>query len=112
MNPGDTVVVKKDKSSLYPPWDPRPFTVTNVKGTKVFLEWDDQPKVRFKDNCKLIKFPVGDNSTVLAGDRIVKVDDDDDFCKNLVLNNVRTRVEQAVVDGFLNNNLEDLVPNL
>ena len=38
MNPGDMVVVKQEKSSLHPSWDPRPFTITKVKGTKVFLE--------------------------------------------------------------------------
>ena len=50
------------------------------------------------------------NSTVLAGDRIVEVDEDDDLCKNLVVNSFRARMEQAFVNGFLNNSLEDLVP--
>ena len=38
MDPGDTVVVKQEKLSLHPPWDPRPFAITKVKGSKVFLE--------------------------------------------------------------------------
>ena len=59
MNPGDTVVIKKKKSSLHPPGDPGPFTITKVKGTKVFLERDGKPKVRSKDKCKLVKLPKG-----------------------------------------------------
>ena len=38
MNPGDKVVVKQEKLSLHPLWDPQPFTITKVKGIKVFLE--------------------------------------------------------------------------
>ena len=57
INPGDTVVVKQDRLSLHPPWDPRPFTITKVKGTKVFLEQDGKPKVRSKNKSKLVKIP-------------------------------------------------------
>ena len=40
------------------------------------------------------------------------MNDGDNLCTNLVLDNVRARVEQAVVNRFHDNDLEDLVPNI
>ena len=80
--------------------------MTKVKGTKVFLERDGKPKARTKDKCKLFKLPKRggliiehaaketindfDDSTILAGDRIVQLDDDDyDLFTDSVLNIAR-----------------------
>ena len=54
-----------------------------------------------------------DDSTILTGYRIVELDDDDDdLCTNLVLDNVKTRADHVVVNRFLNNDFEDLVPDM
>ena len=54
-----------------------------------------------------------DDSTILAGDIIIELDDDDDeLCTNLVLDNSRARAEHVVVNRFLDNDLEDLVPEI
>ena len=54
---GYVVAKKQENSSLQAPWDPKPLTVTKVKGTKVFSERDGQPKVRSKDKCNVVKLP-------------------------------------------------------
>ena len=32
---GDKVLVKQEKTTTKPPWDPNPYKVTKVKGTKI-----------------------------------------------------------------------------
>ena len=54
---GDAVVVKQLKTTTQPPWDPKPFKVTEVKGTKLFLEKGGKSKVKSLDKCKLVKLP-------------------------------------------------------
>ena len=57
INPGDSVVIEQDKTTLQPPWDPEPFKVTKEKGTKIYMEKDSKPKIRSQDKCKLEKLP-------------------------------------------------------
>ena len=57
IKPGDKVVVKQEKTTTQLPWDPRPYMVTKVKNTKIFLERDAKPKIRSIEKCKLVKLP-------------------------------------------------------
>ena len=49
-------LLKQDKTTLQPPWDPKLFRVTKVKETKIYMERDGKPKIRCQDKCKLVKF--------------------------------------------------------
>ena len=51
------MVVKQDKTTTQPPWDPRLWIVRKVKGTQLHLERDGKLRVRSMDKCKLIKSP-------------------------------------------------------
>ena len=35
VSPGDKVMIQQKKTTTKTPWDPRPFTVTKVKGSQV-----------------------------------------------------------------------------
>ena len=53
---GDKVMVKQQKSTTKPPYDPRPYTVTGTKGNKVEMERGDGSKrVRDKNQIKVLK---------------------------------------------------------
>ena len=52
---GDKIMVKQKKSTLKTPWDPEPFKVVGVEGSRVTAERGDQRKVRAKNNIKVVK---------------------------------------------------------
>ena len=93
-NLGDTVVVKQEKLSLHPP-GPRPFKSLRLMELRCFWNemvsprWDQRTSVNIPKGGSLIIEPVAretmnnfDDSTILAGDRIMEMDDDDDdLCK-------------------------------
>ena len=52
---GDSVMIKQQKTTVKPPFDPKPFTVTKVKGSQVTAERGSKVRVRNKAKVKLIK---------------------------------------------------------
>ena len=56
VNLGDRVLVKQKKSTTKPPYDHRPYTVTETNGNKVTMERADGSKrVRDKNQIKVLK---------------------------------------------------------
>jgi hypothetical protein len=51
---GDSVMIKQQKTTVKPPFDPKPFTVTKVKGSQVTAERGSKVRVRNKAKVKLI----------------------------------------------------------
>ena len=49
VKPGDVGVVKQEKTSVQPPWNPKPWNVMKVYGTKLYLEREGK--------CKVLKAP-------------------------------------------------------
>ena len=52
---GDKVLVQQKKSSLKTPWDPEPYKVKDVLGSKLILERGGKIKERAKNNVKVLK---------------------------------------------------------
>ena len=52
---GDQVLVRRDKTSTKSPWDPNPYKVIEVKGSKVTAERGEQRKARAKNHLKVIR---------------------------------------------------------
>lgn len=55
ITPGDRILIKQQKTSTKPPFDPQPYTVTKVKGTQITASRGDQVKVRNAAKCKLLQ---------------------------------------------------------
>ena len=52
---GDKVLVQQKKSSVRTPWDPAPYEVTEVKGSRVRVQRGDLRYDRAKNNIKVLK---------------------------------------------------------
>ena len=52
---GDQILLQQKKSSVRPPWDPQPYTVVDVQGSKVQATRGDDVKFRAKNNVKKLK---------------------------------------------------------
>ena len=52
---GDRVLVKQDKTTTRPPFDPDPYSVTEVKGTQITAERDGQVKKRNQAKMKKLE---------------------------------------------------------
>ena len=52
---GDKVLIKQQKTTIKPPYNPKPFTVIDVKGTQVKAERGSEVKLRNKAKMKLLK---------------------------------------------------------
>ena len=52
---GDQVLLKQQKTTIKPPWDPEPYTVTEVNGREVQLARRDQRKKRDVNDIKILK---------------------------------------------------------
>ena len=52
---GDKVLVKQKKTSIKPPFDPRPYTVTEVKGTQVTATRGGKERKRNQAKMKVVK---------------------------------------------------------
>ena len=52
---GDRVLVKQDKTTIRPPFDPDPYRVTEVKGTQITAERDGQVKKRNQAKMKKLE---------------------------------------------------------
>ena len=55
IKPGDRVLVKQQKTSTKPPFDPKPYQVKEVKGTQITVIRGKQQKVRSKEKVKLLR---------------------------------------------------------
>ena len=51
---GDQVLIKQQKSTVNPPYDPKPFTVTKVKSAQVTAERGSTTRVRDMSKVKLV----------------------------------------------------------
>ena len=47
---GDRVLIKQEKSMVKPPYDPKPYTVVDVKGAQVTCSRGGKEKKRTKEN--------------------------------------------------------------
>ena len=52
---GDRVLIKQKKTTVKPPFDPKPYTITKVEGMQVTAERGDKIRVRNKAKWKLVK---------------------------------------------------------
>ena len=85
ISPGDKILIKQQKTTIKPPFNPDPFVVTELKGTQVTAERGQKVRVRNRAKVKLLKDrPV---HLQLASreepDRQEEDDDDDDWFLDL-----------------------------
>ena len=59
VKPGDQIMIQQKKSTIKTPWDPKPFTVTQVKGSQVEVQRGEEIKRRALNLIKKIKFRKG-----------------------------------------------------
>ena len=52
---GDKVLFKRDKSTIKSPWDPQPYQVVEVEGSKVIATRGAEKKARAKNHIKVVK---------------------------------------------------------
>ena len=52
---GDRVLIKQQKTSTKPPYDPKPYTVVEVKGTQVTARRGEKERKRNKVKVKVVK---------------------------------------------------------
>ena len=55
INPDDRVLLKQKKSTVDPPYNPHPFTVTAVKGNQVTMTNGKRRRVRDKNYVKRVR---------------------------------------------------------
>ena len=48
-------MIRQKKSTLKTPWDPLPYQVIKIEGSRVTAERNDQRKVRAKNNIMVVK---------------------------------------------------------
>ena len=53
--PGDKILIQQKKTTIKPPWDPTPFTVVDVQGSKVKGQRGEEVKFRAKNRVKVLK---------------------------------------------------------
>ena len=54
ITPGDLILIKQNKTTTKPPFDPKPYKVTKVKGNQVTANRFDQTKTRSKSHVKRV----------------------------------------------------------
>jgi hypothetical protein len=78
---GDKVLIKQQKTTVKPPFDPKPYSVTEVKGTQVTAVRGNQKKVRSKEKVKLLQDRPRHLQGKVAGlsfDSVEEEEDDED----------------------------------
>ena len=55
IQPGDQVLIKQEKTTIKPPFDPTPYDVTEVKGTQVAARRGDRVRIRNMAKVKLLR---------------------------------------------------------
>ena len=59
VGPGDKIMIQQRKTTTQTPWDPRPFTVTKVKGAQVEVQRGEEIKKRALNLIKKLKLRGG-----------------------------------------------------
>jgi len=54
IHPGDKVLIKQQSTTTKPPYDPKPYVVTKVKGTQITAVRGEKVRVRNMAKCKLL----------------------------------------------------------
>ena len=52
VKPGDRVLIKQKKTTTAPPYNPKPFVVTSVKGNQLTLNDGEKKRIRDKNKIK------------------------------------------------------------
>ena len=52
---GDQILIKQDKSTTKPPFDPKPYTVVQVEGNRINAQRDGKSRQRDKNAVKVVK---------------------------------------------------------
>merc|ERR1711864_42419 len=55
IKPGDRVLIKQEKTTVRPPYDPKPYKVTEVKGAQVTCRRGGKEKKRPKEKIKIVE---------------------------------------------------------
>ena len=55
VKPGDKILVKREKTTTKSPWDPSPYSVVKVQGSKVTATRGEQTRARAKNHIKVVK---------------------------------------------------------
>ena len=55
IQPGDQVLIKQQKTTIKPPFDPAPYDVTEVKGSQVTARRGDKMRIRNRAKVKLLR---------------------------------------------------------
>ena len=55
IQPGDQVLIKQEKTTIKPPFDPKPYDVTEVKGSQVAARRGDKVRIRNMAKVKLLR---------------------------------------------------------
>ena len=88
IKPGDQVMVQQRKTTVKTPWDPSPYTVTQVKGSQVELKRGEDRKRRALNLVKKVKFRQG------AENRETKSKDNEDPDIDITIEEIRRRIRQ------------------
>ena len=88
VKPGDQVMVQQKKSTIKTPWDPNPYTMTQVKGSQVQLKRGDEVKRRAVNLVKKIKWRKGEEK------RETKIRDMEDPDIDISIEEIRKRIRE------------------
>ena len=88
VRPGDQIMIQQRKSTTKTPWDPRPFTVTQVKGSQVEVKRGEEVKKRALNLIKKLKFRKG------AKIRETKEKDDEDPDIDISIEEIRKQIRE------------------
>ena len=55
VQPGDQILIKQTKSTIKPPYDPKPYTVVKVDGNRIDAKRNETSRQRDKNSIKVVK---------------------------------------------------------
>jgi len=55
VQPGDQILIKQTKSTIKPPYDPKPYTVVKVDGNRIDAKRNETTRQRDKNSVKVVK---------------------------------------------------------
>jgi hypothetical protein len=99
---GDKVLIKQQKTTLKPPYDPKPFTVTKVKAAQVTAERGSKLRIRDMSRVKLLKKRPVHLRRNLDKERFSDSDSDDDYLdlSKMMLTPVLEQRQEALIDDI------------
>jgi hypothetical protein len=99
---GDKVLIKQQKTTLKPPYDPKPYTVTKVKAAQITAERGSKLRVRDMSRVKLLKKRPMHLRRNLEKERFSDSDSDDDYLdlSKLRLTPVLEQRQEALIDDI------------